>query len=87
MIDTVKESCGGMMGLPMPEIPTTWTMYIQVDDMDAASGKFQKLGGKVLMPRTQALDIGWFVIASAIPRGPPSASDRQKCNRPARLIS
>ena len=64
LINTGQEPGGGMMALPMPGAPVAWGMYIAVDDLDAASAKLEKLGGKVLMPRTEVPDMGWFIIAS-----------------------
>jgi hypothetical protein len=64
LIDTGKEPGGGMMAQPMPGVPVAWGMYIAVDDLDAAGAKLQKLGGKILMPRTEVPDMGWFIVAS-----------------------
>ena len=64
MVNTGSEPAGGMMGLPMPQVPTTWCVYILVDDLDSAVAKLEKLGGKVLKERTEVPEYGWFVIAS-----------------------
>lgn len=64
MINTGAEPMGGMMGLPMPQVPTTWCIYIKVDDLDAACAKLEKLGGKIFKERTEVPEHGWFAIAS-----------------------
>lgn len=46
---------GGMMAKPpmMPaEVPSHWAVYFAVEDADAAAGRIQELGGRVLMGPT-----------------------------------
>ena len=64
MVATGSDPMGGMMGLPMPGVPVAWSVYIQVEDLDAAIAKLVKLGGKVWKERTEVPDMGWFAIAS-----------------------
>jgi hypothetical protein len=37
-------------------------VYIDTEDIDATLAKVQQLGGKVLVPRTEIPDMGWFAI-------------------------
>ena len=39
---------GGLFPPPMPEIPNSWTVYLEVADADAAVAKVAELGGRVL---------------------------------------
>lgn len=64
LVNTGSEPGGGMMGLPMPGVPVAWTMYILVEDLDAACAKALDLGGKLLKERTPVTDMGWFAIIS-----------------------
>jgi predicted enzyme related to lactoylglutathione lyase len=64
MINTGQEPQGGMMDLPMPGVPTAWSVYVAVDDLDAACAKLERLGGKIMMSRTEVPGAGWFAFAS-----------------------
>jgi predicted enzyme related to lactoylglutathione lyase len=47
------ESVGGMMDMPpgVPdEVPPYWLVYLAVEDVDAAVGRVQELGGTAMMP-------------------------------------
>lgn len=67
---------------PMDETPPFWTIYFDVDDVDAAAAKIQTLGGKVLYPPTDIPGTGRFA-AAADPQGAvfsilqPAAMDPQ----------
>jgi predicted enzyme related to lactoylglutathione lyase len=37
------------MGKPMPEAPTAWMPYVQVDDLDATMLKVGELGGQIVV--------------------------------------
>jgi predicted enzyme related to lactoylglutathione lyase len=37
-------------------------VYVDVDDIDAAFTKIEKLGGKKLMPKTEIPGFGWFAF-------------------------
>lgn len=60
MIDTGQEPAGGMMKLPMPDVPKAWTMYVEVEDLDASLLQVVELGGKVLMGKSPVPEQGWF---------------------------
>ena len=60
---------GGIQKKPMPEIPTGWTPYILVDDVEKMYAKAQQLGARSGLPPT---DIGMGVIAVVMdPTGAP----------------
>ncbi len=50
--------------------PTVWNTYIAVDDVDASAARAEQLGGQIIMPVQEALDIGRFV-GVADPTGGP----------------
>ena len=58
------EQVAGLMQTP-PQAeqmgaPPMWGAYISVDDVDATAAKVESLGGKVLMPPTDAEGVGRF---------------------------
>ena len=56
------ESGGGM--------PTQWTPYVAVDDVDAAAKRVEELGGKVCFPPTDIPNVGRFCMIND-PAGAP----------------
>lgn len=62
MIDTGQEPAGGMMKPPMPDVPTAWTMYVEVADLEASLAQVAELGGKVLLGKQPVPESGWFAI-------------------------
>lgn len=55
---------GGIQKKPMPEAPSMWLTYIAVESVDATLEKAQKLGGKVIVPKTPIPDMGWLGIVA-----------------------
>ncbi len=53
---------GGIMKKPMPEAPNMWLVYVKVDKVEAALKKVEKLGGKIIVPRTPIPTMGFFSI-------------------------
>ena len=55
---------GGIM--PMDEtwgdMPPNWMVYFNIDDLDGALKKVEKLGGKIIMGKTNAMGVGEFAI-------------------------
>jgi predicted enzyme related to lactoylglutathione lyase len=49
MLQTGEGPGGGIMGKPMPEAPTAWMPYVQVDDLDATMLKVGELGGQIVV--------------------------------------
>jgi hypothetical protein len=55
MIDVGKGTGGGMQRKPMPEAPTMWLPYVQVDDVKKTVAKARKLGAEI---QVEYMDIG-----------------------------
>jgi predicted enzyme related to lactoylglutathione lyase len=53
---------GGMIALPMPNVPPHWLAYIAVADVDAKTAKVKELGGKILMPSMDIEKVGKFSV-------------------------
>jgi uncharacterized protein len=51
---------GGLMPRMHPQQPIT--NYVLVPSVDEAAAKVEKLGGKVVRPKTAVLQMGYFVI-------------------------
>lgn len=49
MIGVGKGTGGGMMTKPMPEAPTQWLPYIEVDDVKKSVAKAKKAGAQVIV--------------------------------------
>jgi predicted enzyme related to lactoylglutathione lyase len=57
------KDAGGLMQMPaeVPEmVPSHWTAYIAVDDVDAAAAKVESLGGKIIVPPRDIPNVGRF---------------------------
>jgi len=53
---------GGIMKRQMPQ--QSITNYIGVKSVDDYSKRVESLGGKVKVPKTEVLNLGWFAICS-----------------------
>jgi predicted enzyme related to lactoylglutathione lyase len=65
MIDPGKiayGSGGGIMAQCMPDAPSAWMPYVQVDDIAAATKKAKKLGAIVCKDVTEIPGMGWLSI-------------------------
>jgi hypothetical protein len=49
MIDVGKGTGGGIQQKPMPEAPTMWLSYVQVDDVKQTIAKARELGAEVFL--------------------------------------
>jgi predicted enzyme related to lactoylglutathione lyase len=59
LIDTgSKSSGGGMAPKMMPEQPTAWTPYVQVDSVKRTIAKAESLGAKIVMAYQPIGDMG-----------------------------
>lgn len=58
MIDVGGGVGGGMQKKPMPEAPTAWLPYVQVDDVKATMAKAIKGGGSAVLPFQEIGDMG-----------------------------
>ena len=52
---------GGIMKSP-PGVPTVWTSYVTVDNVDETAKQAESLGGKVMLPPTDIPHVGRFAI-------------------------
>lgn len=48
----------------MGEMPPNWTMYLQVDDIEATLAKVESLGGKAVTPAMEVAGVGRFAVIS-----------------------
>jgi uncharacterized protein len=62
MIKPGKGTGGGMLKHPMPEAPTIWLAYVEVDDVGAATEKAKSLGAKIVRDVTEVPGAGWMSI-------------------------
>lgn len=53
---------GGMMKQMIPGAGSAWMPYVLVADIDAATKKAKKLGGKIMKPVTEVEGMGWLSI-------------------------
>ena len=56
------EGFGGMQKSPMPNVPSHWLAYAEVESVDKAVKKVKKLGGKIVVPKVRAGDMGEFAL-------------------------
>jgi uncharacterized protein len=61
MIQVGKGVGGGMMTHPMGG-PSMWLSYVDVDDIEAATGKAKSLGATVIKDVTEVMGAGWLSI-------------------------
>jgi uncharacterized protein len=53
---------GGMMKHPVPNAPSQWLPYVQVDDLRASTDKAKSLGAQVMQDSIPVPDMGTFSI-------------------------
>ena len=62
MINVGEGTGGGMLKNPMPGAPSSWMVYVLVDDVKAATAKARTLGANVMKDVSEVPDMGWFSI-------------------------
>lgn len=63
------ESAAGLMGtVPGQNMPPMWGAYVTVTSIDQSLAETEKLGGKVLVPKTPIPGMGFFAVI-ADPQG------------------
>lgn len=62
MIQTGEGAGGGLMKQLIPNAPSAWLAYVNVDDVKAATAKAQSLGATVMKDITEVPGMGWFSI-------------------------
>jgi predicted enzyme related to lactoylglutathione lyase len=61
-IDTREGLPAGMMTQQQKGAGSAWLPYVRVPSLDEAVSRAQKLGGKVVAPRGEVKDVGWFAV-------------------------
>ena len=62
LIEVGEGTGGGMMKAPMPDMPSHWLAYVQVDDVQASTNKAKSLGATIAKEVTEISGIGWFSV-------------------------
>lgn len=55
---------GGIMKNPDPNGSPHWVVFVGVEDVEMSGKEAEKLGGKILQPKTQVPNMGCFIIVS-----------------------
>jgi hypothetical protein len=63
-IQTGQEPGGGIMATPQQGVPTAWCAYVETEDVAATLAKVKGAGGKILYPKSEIPNIGWFAVIS-----------------------
>lgn len=58
----VKGVGGGLNPVREDNPPGTVVVYVDTDDIDASLAKAERLGGKIVTPKTEIPGMGWFGI-------------------------
>jgi predicted enzyme related to lactoylglutathione lyase len=64
MIKVGEGTGGGILKNPVPDTPSMWVPYVDVDDLEAATEKAKRLGGKVMKEITEVKGHGRFTIVT-----------------------
>ncbi len=62
LIQVGKGTGGGIMKHPVPGAPSAWLAYVEVGDIQAATGKARSLGATIIKDVTEVLGMGWLSI-------------------------
>jgi hypothetical protein len=52
---------GGLQPRPIPE-PRSWVHYVSVDAIDETVAEVERLGGKVIRPKTAVPQTAWYAV-------------------------
>ena len=86
MIDVGKGVGGGMQAKPMPEAPTGWLAYVEVDDVKKTLDKARKNGAQVVLEYQEVMGmgaLGIFVDPTGAPLGVWQTFKKAPARRPA----
>ncbi len=64
MIYTGQEPGCGMMVLPDPQVPVSWTMYVEVDNVASTCRKIKELDGQIFKEPEDVPGMGTSAIVS-----------------------
>ena len=53
---------GGMWTNPADNGPAHWLAYVNVDNIDATIEKVKSSGGRIVQPKTEVPDMGWYSV-------------------------
>jgi len=62
MIKVGQGTGGGLMKQLMPNAPSAWLPYVQVDDIFLATKKAKDLGAMIMKDVTEVVGMGWLSI-------------------------
>jgi predicted enzyme related to lactoylglutathione lyase len=62
LVDVGEGTGGGMMNQLIPNAPSAWMAYVEVDDVKASTAKAKSLGANVMKDTTEVPGMGWFSI-------------------------
>ena len=62
IINVGEGTGGGMMRVPMPEMPSSWMAYVLVDDLAASTAKARSLGATICKEITEVPGMGSFSV-------------------------
>ena len=65
MIQVGEGTGGGMMKQMMPNAPSAWLPYVQVDDIRTATDTAKSLGATIMRDVMEVMDAGWLSIQTA----------------------
>jgi predicted enzyme related to lactoylglutathione lyase len=89
MISVGKGVAGGMQAKPMPDAPTQWLPYVQVDSIKRSIAKARKLGAHIVVEHMPVADmgaLGIFVDPTGAVLGlwQPAKAPARRAKRPAK---
>jgi predicted enzyme related to lactoylglutathione lyase len=62
MIQVSEGTGGGMMKQMIPNAPSAWLPYVQVDDIRTATDTAKSLGATIMRDVMEVMDAGWLSI-------------------------
>lgn len=62
MVQVGEGTGGGMMKQLIPNAPSAWLAYVNVDDVKASTAKAKELGATVMKDVSEVPGMGWFSI-------------------------
>lgn len=64
MIDVGEGTGGGMLTNPIPDAPSHWLSYVQVENLAAATEKAKSLGATIIQEPTEVPNFGSLSVIS-----------------------
>jgi uncharacterized protein len=60
--DTQEGPPAGLLTQQQKDPASGWLPYVRVPKLDEAIARVEKLGGKIVAPRGEVKDVGWFAV-------------------------